>query len=72
MFAEYCEKYPEMKEAWDAEFNMDIAKDLIDNEEFWAYEEKADATRNLSTIILLFCHNPCSSLSESYKTHSRL
>ena len=52
MFAEYCEKYPEMKEAWDAEFNMDIAKDLINNEEFWAYEEKADATRNLSGIVL--------------------
>ena len=52
MFAEYCEKYPEMKEAWNAQFNMDIAKDLIDNEEFWAYDEKADATRNLSGIVL--------------------
>ena len=52
MFAEYCEKYPEMKEAWDAQFNMDIAKDLIDNEEFWAYDEKAEATRNLSGVVL--------------------
>ena len=52
MFAEYCEKYPEMKEAWDAQFNMDIAKGLIDNEEFWSYEEKSDATRNLSGIVL--------------------
>lgn len=48
MFAEYCEKYPEMKKAWDDEFNMDIAAPLIDDEEYWAYEEKADATRNLS------------------------
>ena len=52
MFAEYCAKYPEMKEAWDAEFNMDIAKDLIDNEEFWAYEKKADATRTVSGVVL--------------------
>ena len=52
MFAEYCAKYPEMKEAWDAEFNMDIAKDLIDNEEFWAYDEKPEATRNLSGVVL--------------------
>ncbi len=52
MFAEYCEKYPEMKEAWDAEFNMDIAADLIDNEEFWAYEDKPEATRNLSGVVL--------------------
>ena len=52
MFAEYCAKFPEMKEAWDAEFNMDIAKDLIDNEEFWAYDDKAEATRNLSGVVL--------------------
>ena len=52
MFAEYCAKYPEMKEAWDAEFNMDIAADLINNEEFWAYDEKPEATRNLSGVIL--------------------
>ena len=52
MFTEYCAKYPEMKEAWDAEFNMDIAKDLIDNEEFWAYEKKADATRTVSGVVL--------------------
>ena len=47
LFAEYCAKFPEMKKAWDDEFNMDIAKDLIDDAEYWAYEEKADATRNL-------------------------
>ena len=35
MFAEYCAKYPEMKKAWDDMFNLDIAKDLINNEEFW-------------------------------------
>ena len=52
MFADYCAKYPEMKEAWDAEFNMDIAADLINNEEFWAYDEKPEATRNLSGVIL--------------------
>ncbi len=52
MFADYCAKFPEMKEAWDAEFNMDIAKDLINNEEFWAYDEKPEATRNLSGVVL--------------------
>ena len=34
MFAEYCEKYPEMKAEWDKEFELDIAKPLIDNEDF--------------------------------------
>lgn len=52
MFAEYCEKYPEMKQAWDEEFDMDIAKKLIDDEEFWSFEDKPEATRNLSGQIL--------------------
>ena len=52
MFAEYCAKYPEMKKAWDDMFNLDIAKDLIDNEEFWAFDNKPEATRNLSGVVL--------------------
>ena len=52
MFAEYCAKYPEMKKAWDDMFNLDIAKDLINNEEFWAFDDKPEATRNLSGIVL--------------------
>lgn len=52
MFAEYCDKYPEMKKAWDDMFNLDIAKDLINNEEFWAFDDKPEATRNLSGIVL--------------------
>lgn len=52
MFAEYCEKYPEMKAEWDKEFDMDIAKELINNEEFWSYDDKPEATRNLSGVVL--------------------
>ena len=52
MFAEYCAKYPEMKKAWDDMFNLDIAKDLINNEEFWAFDDKPEATRNLSGVVL--------------------
>lgn len=52
LFAEYCAKYPEMKKAWDDMFNLDIAKSLIDNEEFWAFEDKPEATRNLSGMVI--------------------
>ena len=52
MFAEYCDKFPEMKKAWDDMFNLDIAKDLINNEEFWAFDDKPEATRNLSGVVL--------------------
>ena len=48
LFAEYCEKYPEMKALWDRYHDETAADDLIDNEEFWAFEDKPDATRNLS------------------------
>lgn len=52
MFGEYCAKYPEMRKAWDEEFDMEIAEKLIDDEEFWAYEDKPEATRNLSGVVL--------------------
>lgn len=52
MFADYCQKYPEMKKEWDREFNLDIAKDLLNDDEFWKYEEKPEATRNLSGIVI--------------------
>ncbi len=52
MFKEYCEKFPEMKKAWDDEFNLDIAKPLIDDAEYWAYEDKPEATRNLSGMVI--------------------
>lgn len=47
-FAEYCEKYPEMKELWDKYYNPELAKEACDSEDYWAYDEKPDATRSLS------------------------
>lgn len=52
LFADYINAYPEMKAAWDKEFDMDIAKPLIDNEEFWAFDNKPEATRNLSGVVI--------------------
>lgn len=52
LFEKYCNAYPEMKELWDKHHDVNIAKDLIDNEEFWSYPEKADATRNLSGMVI--------------------
>lgn len=48
LFEKYCAEFPEMKELWDKYHDENAAKDLIDNEEFWAFDDKADATRNLS------------------------
>ena len=52
MFDKYSKAYPEMKELWDKHNDLDIAKDLINNEEFWAYSDKPEATRNLSGLII--------------------
>lgn len=52
MFAKYSETYPELKELWDKHHDLDIAKDLIDNEEFFAFNDKPEATRNLSGMVI--------------------
>lgn len=52
LFADYCAKYPEMKELWDKYHDENAADSLIDDEDFWAYEDKPEATRNLSGIMI--------------------
>ena len=52
LFAAYCAKYPEMKELWDKYFDEELAKKVLDTEEFWAHDDKADATRNVSGKVL--------------------
>lgn len=48
MFAEYCEKFPEDKARWEKYHTAVDAEALYNNDGFWAKEEKAVATRNLS------------------------
>lgn len=50
LFAEYCEAYPEMKKLWDEYFDESAAEKVLDDENFWSYEDKPQATRNLSGV----------------------
>lgn len=52
MFESYSKTYPELKDLWDKCHNESIAEDLIDNQDFWAFPDKADATRNLSGMVI--------------------
>ncbi len=52
LFADYCAKYPEMKELWDTYFDKRLGEKVLDTEDFWAFEDKADATRNISGKLL--------------------
>lgn len=51
-FEDYSGKFPEMKELWDKYFNVDYAKVLNESSEYWKYDKKANATRNLSGIAM--------------------
>ncbi len=52
LFADYCEKYPEMAAKW-AEYNdRENIGAKLDTEEFWAIPDKAEATRNLSNVSI--------------------
>lgn len=52
LFAEYCAKFPEMKELWDKMHDRSAAAELLDNDDFWAIDDKADATRNISGKLI--------------------
>lgn len=52
LFAGYCKKYPEMKELWDEYHDEDRAAKVLDTEEFWAHEDKPEATRSISGKII--------------------
>lgn len=52
MFSQYCSSYPDMKELWDKYHNMEIGKGLWDNDEFFAFDQKPEATRNLSGMVI--------------------
>lgn len=52
LFDNYCKAYPEMKELWDKMHGKAAAEALMDEEDFWAVEDKPDATRNISGKII--------------------
>ncbi|HHX12948.1 MAG TPA: transketolase [Clostridiales bacterium] len=52
LFKKYTSEYPEKAALWDKYHDVNSASDLIDNEDFWAFEDKADATRNVSGKLI--------------------
>lgn len=52
MFDEYATKYPEDARLWDEYFAKPDVQKIIDSEEYWAYEDKAMATRAVSGDII--------------------
>lgn len=52
MFDKYLAKFPEVKELWSQYFEPDYDKTLNESVEYWEYDKKANATRNLSGIAM--------------------
>lgn len=51
LFEAYAKKYPEKKLLWDKYYG-ELAMDKLDDDAFWAWDEKPQATRNISGSIL--------------------
>ena len=51
LFKEYASKYPEDAKKWD-NYYSEINDSLIDNDEFWAWDDAPAATRNISGSII--------------------
>lgn len=52
LFADYRAKFPEEAKLWD-ECHSDVdAEKLLADEEYWAYEDKPQATRSLSGVMI--------------------
>ncbi len=52
LFAAYTAAFPDMKEKWDQFYQPVNGKALLDDEAFWAYADKPQATRSLSGIMI--------------------
>ena len=51
LFEEFSRKYPEKRTLWD-KFYGEVDMKALDSEEFWSWDDKADATRNISGKVL--------------------
>ena len=51
LFEEFSRKYPEKRILWD-KFHGEVDIKALDSEEFWSWDDKADATRNISGKVL--------------------
>ncbi len=51
LFEKYSEKYPDKRRLWD-KFHSEPDTDKLDTAEFWEYEDKPQATRNISGIVI--------------------
>lgn len=52
LFSAYAKTYPELLERWNQYFHTDYAETLLHDEAFWECEEKPQATRNISGIMI--------------------
>ncbi len=48
LFSDYAKKYPELAKEWEALMSGKLDMTALDSDEFWGFENKANATRNLS------------------------
>lgn len=52
LYQRYAAAHPDMKKLWEQYHDPDAAKAVLEDESFWSYEDKPQATRNISGILI--------------------
>lgn len=57
LFANYRQAYPELAKQYEIYHSKELPVDLVNDEAFWNYGDKPQATRNVSGVILNYLKN---------------
>ncbi len=52
MFCEYKKAYPDLASLWERYHDKEAGKKAFDAPEYWAFDQKPEATRNLSGLVI--------------------
>lgn len=57
LFADYRQEFPELAKQYETYYSKELPVDLVNDEAFWNYGDKPQATRNVSGAILNYLKN---------------
>jgi len=52
LFENYKKEFPDMAKLWEEYYNAEVSEKILNNKEYWETDEKSNASRNTSGIML--------------------
>jgi transketolase, bacterial and yeast len=52
LFENYKREFPDMAKLWEEYYNAEVSEKILNNKEYWETDEKSNASRNISGIML--------------------